>query len=366
MEQNSTKTDGSSSRLRHIFIAISVLTLLLGLALGLFIMRWAMLKGKPVSSSVSPLKQALSSRTWVRVVVLDSDGRFVAGQKVSLNRVSSFSSASLLTLTSQGELGVTTGALPYPAEVLQTQQLVRQTLLTVTTNEQGEASFELNVKGYYLVNAGPLYSSSTVYYDPVQPNAESSIRLVLVPERQVGSLVEKAVLPNRIRWIASVVSNKNVPIERAIVRIVVGEFQTTLVSEQGGVIRADLPLGEAKIWIEHPDYVPLNETRTLTDFPHQGKVVFHLESGRFLSGIVLDSFTRFPLPKAQIAVESNGFRKIVYPNSSGRFYVQQAPLGTVTLQVQCPGYAALSKQMTSDDWVQLGAPLELLLERLPD
>lgn len=268
-----------------------------------------------------------------------------------------------------GELGVLTGTLPFPEDVIAGRYASAGALqrtaggsaegASATTGPDGKAVLVGIPSGYVqiLASRDGLGAAAEIVAPAPRPGDQApTLRLLLrlgsVGEASCPSAPESAGDPEAEALTSSgegpevggqVTDARGQPIANARVEVTVGKRRQLALSDgRGGFSVRGLPLGSLLVQVRHPGYTPLS--RTLRPDEPRGDLRLGLSPGGGIAGVVRDARLGGLPQGAQLSLESAGdpaSRQAVALAPDGSFRVTGLAPGEVVLRARATGFAAL-------------------------
>lgn len=316
------------------------------------------------------------------VEVLDARGQPAAGAAVLVRRTlaqgqspeppSNSSSKPGPAATPIGELGVLSGTLPFPEDVIAGRYASAGALqrtgsggaadgASATTGADGRAVLVGVPAGYVqiLASRDGLGAAAEIVAPTALPGDQApALRLLLrlgsVGEASCPISPESVGDPEAEALTSSgdgpevggqVTDARGQPIANARVEVTVGKRRQLALSDgRGGFSVRGLPLGSLLVQVRHPGYTPLS--RTLRPDEPRGDLRLGLSPGGGIAGVVRDARIGGLPTGAQLSIESAGdtaSRQAVTLAPDGSFRVTGLAPGEVLLRARAAGFAAIQQ-----------------------
>ena len=316
-------------------------------------------------------------------VVIDARGQPVVGAKVAARlelSPSELAAAPALaarppgkSATTQpiGELGVRSGPLPFPEDVITGANLVRGIVqrgssdaaeLTATTDEKGVARLFPVPPGMVqlLVNHDNKSAAAEVVVPPLPSPTPSdsdpaALRIVLRLGSQPDALctlptdpgepldpAAPAAVGDGPEVAGRVEDARGFPVSGARLELTSGRVRTQTLSDPRGAFTVrGLPAGALTVQVRHAGFAPLTVNQS-ADKPRQD-LRLKLLPGGGISGLVRDARAGGVPAGTQLFAESDGGqRQPIAIAADGRFTATGLLPGEFTLRARAPGYAPLA------------------------
>jgi hypothetical protein len=275
-----------------------------------------------------------------------------------------------------GELGVLSGPLPFPEDVIAGRFAPPGSVLrggggpvgaSATTGPDGRAQLVGVPAGYVqiLASRDGLGAASELVLPaqnqaqpgaPLGPGARLVLRLGTVGEPSCPQAPEGAAVEGEAEPVVSssegpevggqVTDPRGQPVASARVEVTVGKRrQLALTDSRGSFTVRGLPLGPLVVQVQKPGYASLSRSQR-ADEP-RGDLRLTLGPGGGVAGVLRDARLGGLPAGAQLTLESPGdplaARQAVTLGPDGSFRVTGVAPGEVTLRARAPGYAALQQ-----------------------
>jgi hypothetical protein len=269
-----------------------------------------------------------------------------------------------------GELGVLTGTLPFPEDVIAGRYASAGALqrtasgggtdgASATTGPDGRAVLAGVPSGYVQILAsrdGLGAAAEIVAPAPLPGDQAPTLRLLLrlgsVGEASCPSAPESVGDPEAEALTSSgegpevggqVTDARGQPVANARIEVTVGKRRQLALSDgRGGFSVRGLPLGALLVQVRHPGYTPLS--RTLRPDEPRGDLRLGLSPGGGIAGVVRDARLGGLPQGALLSIETAGdpaSRQAVALAPDGSFRMTGLAPGEVVLRARAAGFAAI-------------------------